>query len=415
MNASDSNPMVAGNPAKGSTPARSRQLLLDDRPIPLRDARVFIVAGERSGDAHAAELLEALKEAEPDAAWEFRGLGGPLLREASNGQIEDWVEQAAVVGLWEVIKRYPWFKKRFNEVLSQIARQLPDVVVLVDYPGFNLRLAARLRQCGYKGKIIYYISPQVWAWNRGRIPKMARTIDLMLCIFPFEPELYQPAGLKSVFIGHPLVEQLQPLRGQLPRNPDLIGLFPGSREREVSKHFPILIEATKWIRQKDPAARFEAAAASETLAGLMRSMLSEHGMDTDDIRISVEDSRNLMQRARTGAVASGTATIEAAILGMPLVILYKVAWLTWMVGKMLVKVEFLGMVNLLARREIAPEFLQNDATAEAIGEALLKRLRDQYVHEKACTELATVADQLGRAGAAHNAASAMIELLRENP
>ena len=167
---------------------------------------LYLVAGEVSGDTHGAALLSALRVRRPELA--FHGRGGPKMRAIAGDSLEDWTGEAAVLGLWEVLKKYPYFRAQFAKVLAEIERLKPDAVVLIDYPGFNLRLAAELRRRQLPLKIIYYISPQVWAWHRGRIPRMARWLDLMICIFPFEPALYEPAGLRSVFAGHPLVDAL---------------------------------------------------------------------------------------------------------------------------------------------------------------------------------------------------------------
>ena len=166
----------------------------------------WFVAGETSGDARASEVMSALREACPDIR--FAGAGGPRMQAMADGPFDSWTAQAAVLGLWDVLKHYGYFRKKFCRMLSDIMRERPDAVVLVDYPGFNLRLAKALRNSGYTGKILYYISPQVWAWNRGRIPKMARILDLMVCVFPFEAPMYEASGLHTVFTGHPLLEAL---------------------------------------------------------------------------------------------------------------------------------------------------------------------------------------------------------------
>src|SRR4051812_45072590 len=283
--------------------------------------------------------------------------------------IHDWADEA-VVGLWDVLKKYGYFRRQFNRMLAEIERTQPDAVIFIDYPGFNLRLAHALRARKVTAKLIFYISPQVWAWHRGRIPKMARDLDLMLCLFPFEAPLYEASGLKTVCVGHPLLDSLEEKRLSAPsspssslhsppRDPNLVGLFPGSREKEVRRIFPIMAEAAALLRAERPATRFEAAAATPALAELMLEHLEAHSPDEALCDIHVGGSRELMQRAGAGMVASGTATLEAAFFGLPFVILYRVAWLTWIVGKRLVKVPFLGMPNILAGREIVREFLQD--------------------------------------------------------
>src|SRR5712691_9629076 len=191
---------------------------------------IYFVAGEASADNHGAALMRALRKLDVDL--KFVGRGGPQMKTIAGERFENWIEQSGVLGLWEVIKRYGYFRKQFREALNEIATSTPDAVVLIDYPGFNLRLARALHRQSIGSKIIYYISPQVWAWNRGRIKKMARWLDLMLCIFPFEAELYNQSGLRTVFVGHPMIENLAARRTGEARAPNRVGLFPGSRFRE---------------------------------------------------------------------------------------------------------------------------------------------------------------------------------------
>jgi lipid-A-disaccharide synthase len=317
--------------------------------------KLYLVAGEASGDARGAELMRALRERLPEV--EFHGAGGREMRTLAGGQFFDWADEA-VVGLWDVLKKYGYFRAQFARMLAEVERLRPDAVIFIDYPGFNLRLAKAVRARVPGLKIIYYISPQVWAWNRGRIPKMARTLDLMLCIFPFEKPLYEESGLRTVFVGHPMLDSLAAKRTAVSRENDLVGLFPGSREKEVRKIFPVMIAAARQLRRELPELRFEAAAASPALATLMREQLAGAGLDEAFCIVGQRNSHALMQTAAAGMVASGTATLEAAYFGLPLVILYRVAWLTWAIGKRLVRVPFLGMPNILAGREIAREFLQ---------------------------------------------------------
>ena len=230
-------------------------------------SKLYFVAGEASGDNHGAALMQALRRLQPDI--QLLGRGGPRMKEIAGSEFFDWSNEAGVVGLWEVVRHYGYFRREFRKTLAEIAEAKPDAVVLIDYPGFNLRLARTLRGRSLGGKIIYYISPQVWAWNRGRITQMARWLDLMLCIFPFEAELYEKSGLRTIFVGHPMIESLAAKRTNTPRDPDLIGLFPGSRAREVRKLMPILIEVMHKLDAQRPALRFEIAAASPAQAELI--------------------------------------------------------------------------------------------------------------------------------------------------
>ncbi len=368
---------------------------------------LYFVAGEVSGDTHGASLLRALHARQPGLR--FHGRGGPRMKAVAGDTLEDWTEEAAVVGLWEVLKKYGYFRRQFARVLAEIEQTAPAAVVLIDYPGFNLRLAAALRKRYRRPlKIIYYISPQVWAWHRGRIPKMARLLDLMLCIFPFEPPLYEPAGLRSVFVGHPLIDALAAEPPQT-RAPDLVGLFPGSRRREVSKIFPVMLAAARLMLREKPALRFASAAPSERIARELAALRDAAGWTGDTLPVGVGTSRQLMAQSAAGMVASGTATVEAASLGMPLVIVYKVAPLTYWVGRAVIRVPYLGMINLLANREIAREFLQGAARPAAIAAETLRLLDEMgAARRQQSVDLQEVVQRLGGGGAAERAAEAVL-------
>lgn len=366
---------------------------------------LFLVAGEASGDTRGAELMRALLEREPGL--KFHGRGGEKMAALAEADFTDWVEEAGVIGFIDVIKKYPWFRRQFAATLDAIERLRPAAVILIDYPGFNLRLAAALKTKARAIRVIYYISPQVWAWHRSRIPKMARTIDLMLCLFPFEKELYEPSGLRTEFVGHPLVDRLQDEIGSVAREQDLVGLFPGSRRKEVAHIFPTLIAAAAVLARSHPGVRFEAAASSPKSAALMKDLLADFP-GAPPVAVSTGQSRNLMQRATAGLVASGTATLEAAVLRLPHALVYKAAWLTVAIGRRLVRVPHLGIVNLLAGREVVREFLQEDATPDALA-AELRRLLDQpEARKKLVSEFDQTVATLGGSGAANRAAEAIL-------
>src|SRR5499433_1133116 len=232
---------------------------------------IYFVAGEVSADNHGAALLRSLRVLNPEL--KFIGRGGPQMQQVAGADFKNWISDAAVLGLWEVLRKYGYFREQFSQTLNEIRESKPDAVVLIDYPGFNLRLARALRRQSQRHKIIYYISPQVWAWNRGRIKKMARFIDLVLCIFPFETDLYAASGLRAVFVGHPMIERLQRQKIYTQADANLIGLFPGSRLREVRKIFPVMLEAARLLLAAKPYVRFQVAAASEEFARERREQL----------------------------------------------------------------------------------------------------------------------------------------------
>lgn len=332
------------------------------------------------------------------------------MRAVAGENFRDWIGDAGVVGLWEVLKHYRFFREEFGRTLAEIETAQPDAVVLIDYPGFNLRLARALRERTPRLKIIYYISPQVWAWNRRRISQMARWLDLMLCIFPFEPDLYQASGLRSVFVGHPLVPSTPSLSDlEADRDDSLIALFPGSREREVRKIFPVMRDAAQRLFQQHSGLRFEVGAASEKLAQFVRDQLPP---PSPLFSVSVGQASSLMRRARAGMVASGTATLEAALARLPFVLIYRVNWFTYFAARLVVKVDHLGMPNVLAGREIIPEFIQHRARAGEIANAVASLIPDGERRRRMLLDFDEVASRLGSGDAAANAAKIILAQLR---
>src|SRR5213082_1498898 len=407
------------------------------------EATVYFVAGERSGDDHGAALLKALRACMPEMR--FMGRGGPKMRALAGGKFRDWIDYTAVVGLWEVIRRYPFFRKQFQATISEIQAVKPRAVVLIDYPGFNLRLAHALHAKFPELTIIYYISPQVWAWNRRRVSQMAQSIDLMLCIFPFEPELYEASCLRAIFVGHPMMsvipspssiiasENASPPRTEgssdeiskpistgliaasrtdvSARDENLVGLFPGSREREVKKIFPVMCEAAVELSHQNHDLRFVVSAASEPLAELIRADLyGKHA--TGKFSVVTSDAGSVMGRVNVGMVASGTATLEAALSELPFVLIYRVAWFTYFAARLVVKVKYLGMPNVLANREIVPEFIQHKAQPRSIAAAVERLLTDKTERARMLTDFAHVTQRLGRGEAIVNAAEAIVTELR---
>jgi lipid-A-disaccharide synthase len=385
---------------------------------------IYFVAGEVSADNHGAALMRSLREL--DGELHFVGRGGPQMKEVAGEQFKNWISEAAVLGLWEVLRKYGYFREQFHETLQEIRESKPDAVVLIDYPGFNLRLARALRTQAPQQKVIYYISPQVWAWNRGRIKRMAHFIDLVLCIFPFEVDLYNQAGLRALFVGHPMIERLRARKIDTERDPNLIGLFPGSRSREVRKIFPVMLETARELRQHNANLRFEVAAASEQLGqelsklltaesplplstGVGRARRSPGSTERPPIEIKLGETAAIMQRAWAGIVASGSATLEAAYFRLVFVLIYKVAWPTYLAARLVVNVKYLGMPNLLADKEVVPEFIQHRAKPNAIVKAVQPLIEDANAREQMISEFDAIVPKLGDIGASQRAARAIIE------
>lgn len=373
-------------------------------------SRIAIVAGEESGDARGAALMREVCKL--DSTVSFFGAGGPQMQALSGQPFDNWIQEAGVLGLWDVLRQYPYFRKKFNALRTAILAAKPHAVVFVDYPGFNLRMAAALRPLLPETKLIQYISPQVWAWNRRRIPRMAQILDRMICIFPFEESLFENSGLKTSFVGHPLVEELVPsntVKEVLERDPLLLGLFPGSRNREVHRLFPVLLETIKKVQASRPEVRAAVAAACQEQADWMEARASEAGIECS---ILVGQTRQLMQTAAAGLVCSGTASLEAALLGLPYALIYRVNWLTYQVGRRLVKIPFLGIVNVLANRPVVREFIQYGCNSFALADESLRLLNSEEARGNLSRDLKIAVSQLGGAGASRNAAEVVLQEIK---
>lgn len=368
--------------------------------------KLFVIAGEKSGDKQGALLIRELLRRQPDI--EIVGLGGRAMHELAPG-VEDWVDQAAVIGVVEVLRHARFFLRRLAEMEQRIAEEKPEGLLLIDYPGFNQRLAERVRRRSPGTKIAYFIAPMVWAWHKSRIPKLAKTLDLMMCTFPFEKPLFEAAGLRTEFVGHPLVDDIHANRRRDVREKGLIGLFPGSRSREIERHFPVFLELVVKLRQTHPEWRFETSASSEKLAAVMRTMAAKAGVDEDIIRICPGSYHDLMDRAEAALVTSGTATLEAALHELPFALVYKVSWGTYWLGRMLLTIKYIGMVNILADKAVTKELIQQDFNAGACT-VELEKLTTPATRREVLDGMAESVARLGHGGAAAKAAEAVLSL-----
>ncbi|MFO7821991.1 MAG: lipid-A-disaccharide synthase [Lentisphaeria bacterium] len=328
---------------------------------------MWIIAGESSGDAYGAGLTRELKDLYPGL--KIGGMGGVAMREAGADLLVD-SSDLGVVGFAEVFKHLPTFLKIFQRLVKQARVERPAAVVLIDYPGFNLRFAEKMHKHGIP--VVYYVSPQVWAWGKRRIPKMARVIDKMLVLFPFETEVFKSTTLDVEFVGHPLVELLEPYRC-LPQHKDenLVLLLPGSRINEVKRLLQPMLDTAIRVKSEHPEKHFVIPAPGEKLYNFIVDFLQDRSYDDGpEIKVVRESARQWMGRADAGIAASGTVTVEAAILGLPLVVVYKVHWLTYNFARRLVKVPYFTMVNLVVQREVFREFLQGNVKPDVLAPAL---------------------------------------------
>jgi len=360
---------------------------------------MILLAGEASGDDRGAELIRALRSM--DSSLFFSGMGGPKMRAEGMENLSD-LSDLAVVGIIEVLKHYGTFKRAMKSLLSEINRREPCAVIGVDYPGFNLRLMRKIHQPNPKRSIqrIQYISPQLWAWNESRKWQMAEYLDMVLCIFPFEPKVYEETGLKAVFVGHPFGSM--DIHPEASRNPYLIAFFPGSREREIHAHMPIFTRVETQFRASHPELQFHYAASSDQVARAIRSHVADAHIENPSI---------LRALAKVGVVCSGTATLEAALAGLPMCAVYRVAWPTYWMGRMLIKVPFLAMPNLLAQQPIVKEFIQSGMTADNITSEILRLLHSPGARENVLKGYQEVRARLGNENAPQNAAREILALV----
>ena len=374
--------------------------------------RVMIVAGEASGDIYGAGLIRTVAAEKPEVA--FFGIGGLRMREAGCETLVDSADMA-VVGLIEVLKHFKVIAAAFLKLKKILLNNPPDLLILIDYPGFNLRLAKVAKRAGVK--VLYYISPQIWAWRQGRVHKIKRLVDQMAVILPFEVPFYEQAGVPVSFVGHPLADlvQVSLTREQAAASFDLdpsrlvVGLFPGSRRSEVSRLLPTILDAARLLHQRSPTLQFVLPLASTLSHDDLAPWL-----DRCDLPITITRERihDLIRACDAVISVSGTVTLEVALVGTPLVIIYKLSPLTYQLAKRLVKVEHIGLCNIVAAETVAPELIQDDATPQRIA-AEIERLLDDQVNRAVRTRLTRVHERLGGGGANQRMATIIQRFLQK--
>jgi len=316
-------------------------------------------------------------------------------------------QEMAVMGIVEVLRRYLPLRRAFYRLLDHIKSDPPDAVIFVDYPGFNLRLARKLTTVATKK--IYYICPQVWAWNTSRIPLMASLLDRLIVIFPFEPDVFTDTRLPVDYVGHPLVAESQavldaPLETLSWGDTPGIAILPGSRSQEISRMLPVMARAAAIVARQSPGTRFILAAANGSAAHQARTFLSEKARDVPAIDVVTGRTRQILKQARAAWVTSGTATLEAALMECPMVIGYRMAPLTYLMGRILVRVDHIGMVNIIAGRRLCPELVQSQMTAEALAGAIKPLIAETEMRSATISGLKQVRADLGEPGAEERAA-----------
>jgi lipid-A-disaccharide synthase len=377
----------------------------------MKKHKLMIIAGETSGDLQAASLIRSLKSIDPNL--EIFGMGGKKMQTEGTEIIYD-ITSLAIVGFVEVFKHIWTFKKIFEKLSKLLDTRKPDAVILVDYPGFNLRFAKEAKSKNIP--VIYYISPQIWAWGEKRVHEIKKYVDKMIVIFGFEENIYKEAGVKVSFVGHPFLDIVKPVWKKdetiktchLKHDSIKIALMPGSRKKEIQKHLPSMLRACEIIRKNIPNTEFIISRVKELDQDLYnkiihRSKIKPHSLDNKPYEV--------MDIADLVMVSSGSATLEVAIMEKPMVIVYKTSFLTWFLAKNLIKIPDIGLVNIVARERIVPELTQFDVTPKNIAKECLAILNDHKKTHAIKENLKKVKSRLGETGASSRAAHAIQKLL----
>lgn len=380
----------------------------------MRKLNLFFIAGENSGDIHGSNLLKALKRLHPHI--NAVGLGGPQLQNAGMELRVNMVKNLAIIGFVGVARNFFTIRRIFLDTEEYLREHRPDAIILIDYAGFNIRMAERAKRLGIP--VVWYISPQIWAWHKERIHTLARVVDLMIVIFPFEVGLYRARNVNVVHVGHPLFdlvkidqtkEQVYAEFGFDPDRP-LITIVPGSRKREVQDFLRIMLQGARRYWEKHPDAQFAVIRATTIEEELIERIIEKEQLPFE-VKIVDKQRYNLRNHADFSWVKSGTSTLEAAILGAPHLIVYKVNFLTWVIGKQLFTISFIGLPNIVAGTLIVPELLQDEFTPMNLAEQTAFYLDKPEEFERMVVDLKKVKETLGGSGASEKAARAVFKLV----
>ena len=371
----------------------------------------MVVAGESSGDLHAANMVRALQSLRP--ALRFSGMGCEAMAKAGVACYVD-ASRLGVVGLWEAVVQYPRIKQALNTLKKALRDDPPDLLVLVDYVEFNLRLAKAAKALGIR--VLFYVSPQIWAWRSGRVRKIGAVIDAMAVLFPFEVDLYRDHDIPVRYVGNPLVDVVRvegdhragcESLGLDPERP-ILGLLPGSRSSEHDNHLPIMLKTAALLRQALPELQVMVALPPERqLSPLLKAQLAQQ----PEIQLCSGQTYTLMAVSRALIVVSGTATLEAALLKTPMAIIYRVSPLSYAILKRLIRIPYIGLANIVAGKPVAPEYIQSAATAEALSAWAQRILTDDRYHQHMVNDLDIVRERLGASGGSERVARMALELL----
>lgn len=372
---------------------------------------VAVIAGEASGDQHGAKLIKAMQKKNP--ALFFCGIGGPALRQAGVRILVD-ASELTVVGITEVFSKLPGILKGMGTIKKLLKSLKPELLILIDFPDFNLHIAATAKKIGIP--VLYYISPQIWAWRRGRVKRIGRLVDHMAVILPFEQQFYTTNHVPVTFVGHPLLDTPLPTADQIfttgVEGQVTIGLVPGSRDNEIARHLPVMLNTADILKDRLKQARFIISQAASVERKQIEMIVAQHPcrMNVEIISDGVEA---VFERSDVIVAASGTVTLQAAIHGVPMVIIYKVSPISFMLGRAMIRVPNIGLVNLVAGRQLVPEFVQNAANAENISSAVEEMLTDRIKLNHLKKQLFALRDVMGGAGASDRVAELALGMLQK--
>lgn len=369
---------------------------------------VMIIAGEASGDVHGSRLVRSMHKR--NSGLFFYGIGGRALRDAGVKILVD-AEELSVVGITEVFSKLLGILKGIRIAKRSLKRMRPDLLILIDFPDFNLHVAATAKKL--KIPVLYYISPQVWAWRPGRVNKIGKLVDHMAVILPFEQQFYRKHNIPVTFVGHPLLDNknaTDSICKDITTRESVIGLFPGSRDREIARHLPVILKAAGLISKRAGKVKFIISLASSVAREHIENIVKKHKA-TIDFDIVADSVDKVFKQCKLVVAASGTVTLEAAISGTPMLIIYKVSPITYWLGKIMIKVNNIGLVNLIAGREIVPELVQSKASPENIADTALNMLNDASGLEMLRNELLGVRESLGGPGASERVAEIALSML----
>ena len=369
----------------------------------------MIIAGETSGDMHGAKLVGAMQKRNNDLF--FCGIGGKALRETGVDILID-AHEISVVGITEVFSKIPNILRSLRMVKKTFKTTRPDLLILIDFPDFNLHVAGTAKKMGIP--VLYYISPQIWAWRPGRTKKIGRLVDHMAVILPFEKDFYRKQKIPVTFVGHPLMENSLPEKQRIEdkwmNDIPAIGLLPGSRRGEIERHLPVMINAARILLKKFKTIKFIVSLSPDVEEKHIKEIVQKHKGEAD-FEISAGDVRKVFERCKIVMAASGTVTLESAISGTPMVIIYKISQLSYRLGKAMIRVKNIGLVNLIAGKEIVPELIQEEASATRIADTVFKMLSDSSGLKQLSLELLTLRDKLGGPGASGRVADIAFGML----